>query len=660
MSTQTGPAVAGPEETFPRLLLAHAQSRGDRTAIREKDLGIWLSWTWKQVADEVRAIACGLSALGFRRGQTVAIIGDNRPRLYWTMMAVQALGGIAVPLYQDAIASEMLFVLENAEIEIAVVEDQEQVDKMLEILPKYPRLRHIIYDDPRGMRNYPDQVLLAFEALQTSGREYDKSHPTHFQTEVDKGRGDDIAVMLYTSGTTGNPKGVCQTHSALIAVSRGDIAFDGFSADDEILSYLPMAWVGDHLFSYAQALVAGFCVNCPESSETVMTDLREIGPTYYFAPPRVFENLLTQVMIRMEDAAPFKRRLFHHFMGVARRCGAALLDGRGASVSAGDRFNYWLGNLLVYGPLRNVLGMSRIRVAYTGGAAIGPDLFDFYRSIGINLKQLYGQTETAVYVCKQPSGEVKLDTVGKPLPGVQIRIADNGEVQVRTPGMLKEYYKRPDATAESISPDGWFLTGDAGYFDEDGHLKIIDRAKDVGRLDSGTLFAPQYIENKLKFFPHIKEAVAFGHGRDRCCVFINIDLGSVGNWAERRGIAYSGYTDLAQKDEVYALVKECVESVNADLAKDPQLGGSQIHRFLVLHKELDADDGELTRTRKVRRGFIAERYQQLVDALYGGATHCEIEAQVKFEDGRTGMIRADVKIREARTFPAETAQRKAA
>ncbi len=660
MSTQTGPAVAGPEETFPRLLLAHAQSRGDRTAIREKDLGIWLSWTWKQVADEVRAIACGLSALGFRRGQTVAIIGDNRPRLYWTMMAVQALGGIAVPLYQDAIASEMLFVLENAELEIAVVEDQEQVDKMLEILPKYPRLRHIIYDDPRGMRNYPDQVLLAFEALQTSGREYDKSHPTHFQTEVDKGRGDDIAVMLYTSGTTGNPKGVCQTHSALIAVSRGDIAFDGFSADDEILSYLPMAWVGDHLFSYAQALVAGFCVNCPESSETVMTDLREIGPTYYFAPPRVFENLLTQVMIRMEDAAPFKRRLFHHFMGVARRCGAALLDGRGASVSAGDRFNYWLGNLLVYGPLRNVLGMSRIRVAYTGGAAIGPDLFDFYRSIGINLKQLYGQTETAVYVCKQPSGEVKLDTVGKPLPGVQIRIADNGEVQVRTPGMLKEYYKRPDATAESISPDGWFLTGDAGYFDEDGHLKIIDRAKDVGRLDSGTLFAPQYIENKLKFFPHIKEVVAFGHGRDRCCVFINIDLGSVGNWAERRGIAYSGYTDLAQKDEVYALVQECVESVNADLAKDPQLGGSQIRRFLVLHKELDADDGELTRTRKVRRGFIAERYQQLVDALYGGATHCEIEAQVKFEDGRTGMIRADVKIREARTFPVETPQRKAA
>jgi len=659
LSTQTGPAVAGPEETFPRLLLAHAQTRGDRTAIREKDLGIWLSWTWKQVADEVRSISCGLASLGFQRGQTIAVIGDNRPRLYWTMMAAQCLGGIAVPLYQDAIASEMLFVLGNAEITFAVVEDQEQVDKMLEILPQYPALRHVIYDDTRGLRNYPDQVLLSFDALQERGREFDRAHAGFFDAEVQKGRGDDIAVMLYTSGTTGNPKGVCQTHSALIAVSRGDISFDGFSQDDEILSYLPMAWVGDHLFSYAQALVAGFCVNCPESSETVMTDLREIGPTYYFAPPRVFENLLTQVMIRMEDAAPFKRKLFHYFMAVARRCGAALLDGCADKVSAGDRLRYALGNLLVYGPLRNVLGMSRIRVAYTGGAAIGPDLFEFYRSIGINLKQLYGQTETAVYVCKQPSGEVKLDTVGKPLPGVEIRIADTGEVQVRTPGMLKEYYKRPDATAESISPDGWFLTGDAGYFDPDGHLKIIDRAKDVGRLNDGTLFAPQYIENKLKFFPHVKEAVAFGHGRNRCCVFINIDLGSVGNWAERRGIAYSGYADLAQKAEVYALIAECVESVNADLAKDPQLGGSQIHRFLILHKELDADDGELTRTRKVRRGFIAERYQQLVDALYGNATHCEIEAQVKFEDGRTGMIRADVAIREAKTVPPATARQAA-
>ncbi len=653
------PTRAG-DETFPSLLLGHARGRGDCTSIREKDLGIWLSWTWRQVADEVRATACGLAALGFERGQTLAVIGDNRPRLYWSMMAAQCLGGIPVPLYQDAVAQEMLFVLDNAEIAFAVVEDQEQVDKLLELLPRVPRLHRILFDDSRGLRNYRQPELLSFERLQETGRAFDQANPGFFEAEVAKGRGSDIAVMLYTSGTTGNPKGVCHTHGSLIAAARGDVAFDGFGPEDEILSYLPMAWVGDHLFSYAQALVAGFCVNCPESSETVMTDLREIGPTYYFAPPRVFENLLTQVMIRMEDAAPLKRRLFASCMALARRCGAKVLDGRSAELSWRDRLAYSLGNLLIYGPLRNVLGMSRIRVAYTGGAAIGPDLFEFYRSLGINLKQLYGQTETSVYVCKQPTGQVKLDTVGKPLPGVQIRIAESGEVQVRSPGMLKEYYKRPDATAESISPDGWFMTGDAGFFDEDGHLKIIDRAKDVGRLADGTLFAPQYIENKLKFFPHIKEAVAFGLGRESCCAFINIDLGSVGNWAERRGIAYSGYTDLAQKDAVVELIRECVEKVNADLARDPHLGSSQIRRFLILHKELDADDGELTRTRKVRRGFIAERYRALVDALFGGASHCEVEAQVKFEDGRSGTIRADVRISDARLFPAQSAQPRAA
>ena len=642
------PAAA---DTFPRLLLHHAQVRGGRTAIREKDLGIWLSWSWQQVADEVRATACGLAALGFKRGMTLAIIGDNRPRLYWSMMAAQALGGVPVPLYQDAVAGEMKFVLDNAEVVFAVVEDQEQVDKLLEVRSHCPLLQHILFDDGRGMRNYTAAGVLAFDQLMARGREFDAAHPGFFAAEVAAGKVGDTSVMLYTSGTTGSPKGVCHTHGSLIAAASGDIAFDGFTADDEILSYLPMAWVGDHVFSYAQALVAGFCVNCPESSETVMTDLREIGPTYYFAPPRVFENLRTQVMIRMEDAAPFKRRVFHYFMAIAKRCGGAIMDGRAGSVAFGDRVQYALGNLLVYGPLLNVLGMSRIRVAYTGGAAIGPDLFEFYRSLGINLKQLYGQTETAAYVCKHPNGQVKLDTVGKPLPGVQIRIADNGEVQVLTPSMLKEYYKRPDATAESISPDGWFLTGDAGYFDADGHIKIIDRAKDVGRLTDGTLFAPAYIENKLKFFPQIKEAVAFGHDRDTCTAFINIDLDSVGNWAERRGIAYSGYTDLAQKDAVYEVIRDCVEQVNRDLAADPKLGNSQVRRFLILHKELDADDGELTRTRKVRRGFIAERYAQLVAALYSTASHCEIEAQVKFEDGRSGTIRADVKITDVAAQP---------
>jgi len=631
-------------ETFPKLLLDNARVRGEKVAVREKDLGIWQSWSWKEVADEVRWLACGLAARGLKRGMNIAIIGDNRPRLYWSFAAAQSVGGVPVPLYQDAISQEMQYVLENAEIEVAIVEDQEQVDKLLELLPQCPRLKLIIYDDPRGMRHYTQPQLLPYSELRDVGREYDEAHPEFYLAEVNRGVPDDVSVILYTSGTTSKPKGVCLTHRAFIDASRGDVSFDGFNDTDEVLSYLPMAWVGDYLFSYGQALVAGFTVNCPESSDTVMTDLREIGPTYYFAPPRVFENLLTQVMIRMEDASRLKRWLFDAFMAVAKRCGPDIMDRK--PVPLLDRLLYAIGDALIYGPLRNNLGMSRIRVAYTGGAAIGPDLYRFYRSLGINLKQLYGQTETAAYVCKQPNGESRLDTVGKPLPGVEIRIADKGEILVKSPGMLKEYYKSPEATAETITPDGYFKTGDAGFFDNDGHLKIIDRSKDVGKLTDGTMFAPQFLENKLKFFPFIKEAVCFGDGRDTVCAFLNIEMQAVGNWAERNGLPYAGYVDLAGKPEVYSLLQECVDKVNEDLAQEASLSGSQVRRFLILHKELDADDDELTRTRKVRRNFVAEKYEPLVTALFNGAEHCEIETQVKFEDGRSGVISADVTIRD--------------
>jgi len=635
------------QDTFPRLLLHHARVRPTHPATREKDLGIWQTWTWSDVAAEVRALACGLAAQGFKRGMHLAIIGDNRPRLYWSMCAAQALGGIPVPMYQDAPAADIVFVLNDAEIAYTIVEDQEQVDKMLEVQPQVPTLAHIYFDDERGLRNY--QTVMSYERLQELGREFDAAQPSFYEGEIAQGAADDIAIMLYTSGTTGKPKGVCQTHHALISAARGGILFDHLTADESILSYLPMAWVGDNLFSYAQAMVAGFTINCPESGDTVMTDLREIGPTYYFAPPRVFENLLTQVMIRMEDAGAIKRGLFHHFMAVARRCGAEILDG--TTVGMGDRLQYALGNVLIYGPLRNVLGMSRIRVAYTAGAAIGPDLFRFYRSIGINLKQLYGQTETCAYVCLQPDGDVRLDTVGVPAPNVEVKIGDNGEVLVRGPMLLKEYYKRPDATLESIDADGYFRTGDAGFFDDAGQLKIIDRSKDVGKLANGSMYAPNYIENKLKFFPHIKEAVVFGAGRDGVCAFVNIDLGSVGNWAERRGIAYSGYADLAQKPEVRQLLRECVEKVNTELAAEHGVADSQVRRFLILHKELDPDDDELTRTRKVRRGFVAEKYVVLVDALFSGKKVERIETLVRLEDGRTNMVAADLVLEDAQTFP---------
>jgi long-chain acyl-CoA synthetase len=629
-------------------MLHHARVRPGHPATREKDLGIWQTWTWREVADEVRAIACGLAADGFGRGMHLAIVGDNRPRLYWAMIAAQALGGIAVPMYQDAPAAEFVFVLNDAEIEYALVEDQEQVDKLLEAKPQVPTLAHVYYDDPRGLRHYDG--VTGFDALVAKGRAFDRAHPRFFDEQVALGRADDVSGMLYTSGTTGKPKGVRQTHAAFIAAAKGSAEFDKLRPGDSILSYLPMAWVGDHLFSFAQWLYVGFTINCPESGDTVMTDLREIGPTYYFAPPRVFENLLTQVMIRMEDAGSVKRWLFAHFTQVARRCGAEILDGK--SVPMLDRLQYAIGNAVVYGPLRNVLGMSRIRVAYTAGAAIGPDLFRFYRSIGINLKQLYGSTETCAYVCLQPDGGVQFDTVGAAAPGVELTIAANGEVLVRGPMLLKEYYKRADATAESIDADGFFHTGDAGFIDPGGQLKIIDRAKDVGTLANGGMFAPNYIENKLKFFPHIKEAVAFGAGRANVCAFVNIDIGSVGNWAERRGIAYSGYTDLAAKPEVYALIRQCVEQANRELAAEPGLAPSQVRRFIVLHKELDADDDELTRTRKVRRGFIAEKYAALIDAMYAGRDVQHIETLVKFEDGRSGIVAADLRIDDASVVPA--------
>jgi long-chain acyl-CoA synthetase len=640
----------GPGElTFPRLLLQHGQVRPGKSAFREKDLGIWQATTWAQVIVEVRDLALGLAALGFKRGMNLAVVGDNRPRLYWAMAAAQCLGGVPVPLYQDAPAADMSYVLDNAEIDFALAEDQEQVDKLLEIMQQVPRLSHIIFDDERGLRNYGQRQLFSFEKVQTMGREFGAAHPGYFEREMTACQPDDAAVILYTSGTTGKPKGVCHSHRALIATAMTLAEFDHIDDSNELLCYLPLAWVGDFLYSYTMSLLTGLCLNCPESPATVMTDLREIGPTYYFAPPRVYENILTHVMIRIEDASWIKRRMFEAFMKLARRVGLRILDRQGG-VGPLDRLLYGLGELLVYGPLKNVLGMSRIRVAYTGGEAIGPDLFDFYRSIGINLKQLYGMTETCVTVCMQRSGEVKLDSVGQPMPGVEVKIAEDGEVLVRSPGLMLGYYKRPEDTAEVVDGQGYFHTGDAGFFGNDGHLKIIDRAKDVGRMAGGSMFAPRFIENKLKFFPFIKEAVAFGDLRDKCMAFVNIDMEAVGNWAERRNIAYSGYADLAAQPAVYALIAECVQKVNTDLAQDKLLADSQIHRFLILHKELDPDDDELTRTRKVRRRFIADKYAVLVDALYDGRASQYIETQVKFEDGRQGLVKADLEIRDVPTF----------
>ena len=639
-------------DTFPKWLAHHARVRPTRPAMRFKDAGIWQQWTWAEVFEIVRTYAVGLTDLGLKRGDKIAIVGTNRPKLYWSIMAAQCLGAVPVPVYADAVADEMAYVLDHAEVMMAAVQDQEQVDKLISIRDRAPRLKHILYDEPRGLRDYDHGHLHPIDAIIERGKAMQKEGPDvrrHIDEAIAAGKAADMSIMLYTSGTTGRSKGVMLSAGGSVQACVDTVKFDRLTDADEVLAYLPLAWVGDHYLNYGQALIAGFCINCPESQETAVEDRREVGATFFFAPPRVFEGMLTRIMIRMEDAGALKRKMFHHFLGVAKKWGEKILNGEEVPLTA--RLHYGLGEMFVYGPLKNVMGFSRMRVGYTAGEAIGPELFSFYRSIGLNLKQLYGQTEAFLYVTCQPDGQIRSDTVGPPAPNVEIKISDEGELLYKSPGMFIGYFKEPEKTAETMTPDGYVRTGDSGFFDKTGHIRIIDRAKDVGRLSDGALFAPKYIENKLKFFPNIKEAVAFGQGQEMVTVFLNIDMTAMGNWAERNNVAYGSYQELAGHPDVYKIIAGHVDEVNRSLAAEPMMARSQIVRFLILPKELDADDGELTRTQKVRRSFIAERYQPLVDALYNGSKEAKISVEVTFEDGRKGSISGLVKIEDASCYP---------
>jgi long-chain acyl-CoA synthetase len=630
--------VAEPR-TLPALLLRNAERLGARAAIREKDRGIWQSYSWREYRDHVRDLALGVAALGFRRGDRLSVIGDNRPRLYWAQLAAQSLGGIAVPVYQDSIARELQYVWSHSDAAVIVAEDQEQVDKVLALRETLPALRLVIYEDPRGMSRYRFDWLRSFEEVEEIGRRFAGEHPGAFEEEVAKGRGEDVAIICYTSGTTGNPKGAMLPHASLVDIGATFAQVESLREEDQILAYLPMAWVGDVAYTTVLSLLTGLAVNCPEGPETVQRDLRELGPTVFLAPPRIWENMLATVQVKAADATPVKRWIFDRLRAAGER--AELLRSDGKPLPLALRLAGALGEFFVYGPVRDQLGLRRVRHAYTGGAPLGPDTFRFFRSIGVPLKQLYGSTETSGIVSVQPDPEANPTTAGRPCPGVQVKIADKGEVLLRTTGQFSGYFKAEEATAEVVDAEGWFHTGDAGFLDPRGHLVIIDRAKDVGALVDGTAFAPQFIENKLKFSPYIREVVAFGHERPFVAAMIAIDLATVGNWAERRGLPYTSYADLSQKAPVQALIRDEIRKANETLP-----GSTRVRRFLLLTKDLDADDAEMTRTRKVRRRFIADKYAPVIAAFYGDAREVTLETTITYEDGRQGTIHSRVRIED--------------
>ena len=643
-------APNGADATLPQLLRHNAETMPNRPALREKDRGIWQTYSWRDYWEGSRDFALGLAAAGFKRGDKLSVIGENRPRLYFAQLAAQSLGGIAVPVYQDAIATELAFVLDHAETSVVVAEDQEQVDKVISLQSRLPHLKLVVYDDPRGLLNYDFSFLKSFEAMLAEGRAFGVANPGYVEAAVDTGSPDDVALFSYTSGTTSRPKGAMLSHRNLLVPAAAFAAAETLTAHENHLAYLPMAWVGTSLVSIALHILLGFTCNFPEKPETVQRDLRELGPTIGLAPPRFWENTLTAVLVRAADASPVKRRIFEYFRRVAEQAQQYKADGKTPPPHIG--LARMLGEIVVYGPIRDQLGWRRARVVYTGGASLGADVFRFFRAIGVNIKQVYGATELSGLCSVQPDSEVDPDTVGRILAGMEARIAESGEVEVRSAGIFKGYYKQPDATQETLTEDGWLRTGDAGFLDKRGHLAIIDRAKDVGRLDDGTSFAPQFIENKLKFSPYIGEAVVFGDARPFVAAIVAIDPNTVGKWAERNSLAYTSFQDLCARAEVLGLVRDEICGCNALLPS-----AQRIRRFLVLNKEFDADDDEITRTRKIRRRFVAEKYAVIVDGFYGGAAQVELSAEITYEDGRKALLESCLAIEDVEPMPAPERER---
>jgi long-chain acyl-CoA synthetase len=624
--------------TFPRLLERNAQRFGNRkVAMREKEFGIWQEFTWEEYREQVKYFSLGLVTLGLSRGDKVAIIGDNRPEWVWAEIAVQAAGAVPLGIYQDSTLKEVAYVIDHSDASFVIAEDQEQVDKILDMKDRLPKVRFVVYSDPRGMRGYQEPHLLDFREVQNSGRDYERKQPGLYERNVAETRPEDMALICYTSGTTGFPKGAMLSFRNLLCMAASLLEVDPKNERDEFVSFLPLSWIGEQMMCVSSALIAGFTVNFPERPETVQENIREIGPTVMFSPPRIWENMTSSVQVKILDASALKRWLFHRALPVGYEYADAVF--RKAPVPLSLRIRQRLAYLLVFRALKDRLGLLRLRCASTGGAALGPDVFKFFTAMGVNLKQIYGQTEISGISCIHREGDVDFDSVGVPIPGTEIRISDTGEILSRSPAVFMGYYKNDEETARVLS-DGWLHSGDAGYFNEAGHLVVIDRVKDVMHLNDGTRFSPQFIENKLKFSPYIKECVCLGDRRDLLAAMVCIDYPNVGKWAEGRRISYTTYTDLAGKPEVLALIEGEVRKVNATLP-----ARTRIERFVLLYKELDADDDELTRTRKVRRGFVGERYGHVIEAMYGGEREIPVDAVIKYQDGKTSRIRTTLSVR---------------
>jgi long-chain acyl-CoA synthetase len=625
-------------DTFPKLLIERARKYGSRKiALREKDLGIWQSFTWEDYLEKVKYFSLGMISLGFQPGDKISVIGDNKPEWLIAELAAQAAGGFGTGIYQDSILKEVTYIINHSETKFVIAEDQEQVDKILDMREELPDVKKVIYYDPKGMSKYRSDLLAYFPDVIEMGKEYEKTHPGQFERNVENTRTDDVAWICTTSGTTGFPKLAMLTHSNLISMATNLGKFDPKYDTDEFVSFLPLPWVGEQMMAMASGLLFGLTVNFPESVESAQADLREIGPHIMFSPPRVWENLCSSVQVKVMDASFLKRWVFNTCVPIGRKWSEYKFEKKAPPVYL--KILYLVAYVAVFKALKDRLGFSNIRSATTGGAALGPDTFKFFHALGISLKQIYGQTEISGISCVHKDSDINPDTMGEPIPETEVRISETGEILSRGPAVFLGYYKQPEETAKTVI-DGWLHSGDAGYLTPEGHIVVIDRIKDVMSLIDGVKFSPQFIENKLKFSPYIKEAVTVGHKRDFIIAMICIDFGIVGNWAEKNKINYTTYTDLSSKTEIVDLIQREVEKVNKGLPEN-----AKVKRFILLYKELDPDDDELTRTRKVRRHFVEEKYREIIDGMYEGKDSIKIEAVIKFQDGKTSTIKTVMVVR---------------